>query len=80
MFHYHIHVGIGLSELITLISIGDVPTLYLNKCSLNYLPTQFRYRYYRDVYRYRHVYRYRDVYRHESNVNIFLITKIAFDL
>ena len=68
MFHYHIHVGIGLSELITLISIGDVPTLYLNKCSLNYLPTQFRYRYYRDVY------------RHESNVNIFLITKIAFDL
>ena len=40
--------------------------------SLNFLPTQFRYRY--------DVYRYRDVYRHEWNVNIFWITKISFDL
>ena len=57
------YVGIGVSELIILISIDNVHTLYPNKYSLNYLPTQFRYRY--------DVYRYRDVYRYESNVNIF---------
>ena len=63
MFHYHIDVGTGLSELIILISIDNVPTLYPNKYSLNYIPTQFRYRY--------DVYRYRGVYQYESNVNIF---------
>ena len=39
MFHYRIHVGIGLSELIMLRSIDNVPILYLNKYSLNYLPS-----------------------------------------
>ena len=63
MFHYHIHVGTGVSELIILISIDNVSTLYPNKYSLNYLPTQFRHRY--------DIYRHRDVYRYESNVNIF---------
>ena len=63
MFHYYIHVGTGLSELITLISIDNVPTLYPKKYGLNYSPTQFRYR--------DDVYRYRGLYRYESNVNIF---------
>ena len=53
----------GLSELIILIFIDNVPTLYSNKYSLNCLPTQFRYQY--------DVYRYCSVYRYESNVNIF---------
>ena len=59
MFHYHIHVGLGLSELIILRSIDNVPTLYPNKYNLNYLPTQSGYR--SEVYR----------YRYESSVNIF---------
>ena len=41
MFHNHIHVGIALSELIILISVDNVPTLYPNKHSLNYLPTHW---------------------------------------
>ena len=72
MSHYCIHVGVGLSELIILISMENVPTVYPNKYSLDYLPTQFRYRY--------NVYRCRGVYWYKSNVNISWITKKAFDL
>ena len=71
MLHYHIHVRRGLSELIILISIDNVPTLYQNKHSknnsLNYLPAQFRYL-------------QSGVYWCESNVNIFWITLKAFNL
>ena len=70
MFHYHIHVRTGLFELIIMISIDNVPTLYQNKYNksnrVNYLPTPFRYLESR-------------VYRCEWNVNTFWITKNAFD-
>ena len=66
MFHYHIHVRIGLFGLIILISINNVLALYQNKYSknykVNYLLTQFRYL-------------SSSAYRCESNVNIFWITK-----
>ena len=68
MFHYHVRTE---QELIILISIDNIPTLYQNKCNknnrINYLSTEFRYL-------------YSGVYRCESNVNIFWITKNAFNL
>ena len=62
MFYYHIDLCTGLSELIILISIDYVPTLYQHKNSksnrVNCLPTQFRYF-------------QNSVYQGGSNVNIF---------
>ena len=73
MFHYNIHVPRGLSELIVLISIDNVPALCQNKYSknnrVNYLPTQISLKIF-----------LKWCISMWSKFNIFWITKKAFDL